>query len=73
MDDFGGFSVRLWQECGEWAAELLDFPKNEGYISAGGVTPEEALQELRIAWDLVQEQYRSEDKQIPKPDSSLAA
>ncbi len=50
--DFDGFSIELFQEeGGDWAAYFEELPN----VSAFGDTPENALEELKIAWDLMKE------------------
>ncbi|BAZ86873.1 type II toxin-antitoxin system HicB family antitoxin [Dolichospermum compactum] len=48
-------------EQGDWLAHLQEIPN----ISAFGDTPEEALQELKLAWELVKEDYQQKGKEIP--------
>ena len=73
--EFGGFSVFLWfdERCKSWEAKLVDFPPTEGFISAGGDTPEQALAELKTVWSLVADSYRDEGKQPPTPGIQKAA
>jgi predicted RNase H-like HicB family nuclease len=70
MNDFDGFDVRiLIDEDGDWIAHFLELPN----VSAGGKTPEQALAELRIAWELMKECYRDEGESIPTPSQQLQA
>lgn len=65
MVDFGGFQVRLFRYDDEWMAEILGFPNS--LISAGGDTPEEAIAELRIAYQLAIEVLEDEGIPVPTP------
>jgi len=70
MNDFNGFDVRLLiDEDGDWIAHFVELPT----VSAGGKTPEQALAELRIAWELMKECYREEGEPIPTPTRQLQA
>ena len=73
--DFNGFSVLLWfdEGCKDWEAKLADFPLSEGFVSAGGATPEQALAELKVAWNMVVDGYREEGRNPPSPDIQKAA
>ena len=60
--NFNGFTINLYiDEQGDWLAHLQEIPN----ISAFGDTPEEALQELKLAWELVKEDYQQKGKEIP--------
>ena len=64
MNDFDGFRIQLLiDEDGDWIAHLVEMPN----ISAGGETPEKAIQELRIAWRLVKESYLQHGEAVPMP------
>jgi predicted RNase H-like HicB family nuclease len=53
--DFDGFTVNLYvDEQGEWLAYFLEMPN----ISAFSETPQQALEELKVAWELVKQDYR---------------
>ncbi|PKY11761.1 hypothetical protein B1757_02930 [Acidithiobacillus marinus] len=69
MDEFNGFAVRLWfdHDTQQWEAMLVDVP--DAFISAGGHSPEEAITELRIAWDLC---YSGEKKPVSEVAVSAA-
>ena len=60
--NFNGFTINLYiDEQGDWLAHLQEIHN----ISAFGDTPEEALQELKLAWELVKEDYQQKGKEIP--------
>ncbi|MBU2738693.1 hypothetical protein [Acidithiobacillus concretivorus] len=67
MEDFNGFPLRVWldSDTKQWEAMVLDVPRV--YISAGGESPEKAIEELRIAWDLYLE---AEESPFPKAVSA---
>jgi predicted RNase H-like HicB family nuclease len=46
---------------GDWLAHFQEMPN----ISAFGDTPHQALEELRLAWELVKEDYQARGKEIP--------
>ena len=59
---FDGFVINLYvDEQGDWLAHFQEIPT----VSAFGDTPQEALEELKIAWELVKEDYRENQKDIP--------
>jgi len=55
MDNrFDGFTVNLYlNDEGDWFAHFVEMPE----VSAFADTPEQALQELAIAWEGVREDY----------------
>lgn len=60
--NFDGFTINLYvDEQGDWLAYLQEMPN----ISAFGDTPQQALEELKEAWELVKEDYREKGKAIP--------
>jgi predicted HicB family RNase H-like nuclease len=60
--EFDGFSVNIFlDEDGEWVAHFIELPN----VSACGCSAEEALQELKIAWEGVKASYRSHGEAIP--------
>lgn len=63
MDDrFDGFSAELFlDETNDWVAHFLELPN----ISACGDTPEEALHELKEAWEAMKESYLKHGQEIP--------
>lgn len=61
-DKWDGFTPSLTlDEDEEWLAYLAEMPN----VSAFGDTPEAALGELEIAWDLVKSSYREEGEDVP--------
>jgi len=61
---FDGFAVNLFlDEDSDWLVHFVELPQ----ISAFGNSPEKALAELDIAWELVKESYIEMGKSIPKP------
>ena len=60
--DFDGFTINLYlDEQGDWLAHFKEMPN----ISAFGDTTQEALEELKNAWELVKEDYQEKGKEIP--------
>ncbi len=60
--NFDGFIINLYvDEQGDWLAHFQEIPN----ISAFGDTPQEALEELKIAWELVKEDYQQKHREIP--------
>ncbi|MFK0733737.1 MAG: type II toxin-antitoxin system HicB family antitoxin [Gloeotrichia echinulata GP01] len=60
--DFNGFTINLYvDEQGDWLAHFQEMPN----ISAFGDTPQQALEELKVAWELVKEDYQEKGKDIP--------
>ncbi len=60
--DFNGFTINLYvDEQGDWLAHFQEMPN----ISAFGDTPQQALEELKTAWELVKEDYQQKGKDIP--------
>ncbi len=53
-NEFDGFSIELFRdEEGDWLAHFEELPN----ISAFGDSPEEALLELKEAWEATKESY----------------
>ena len=64
---FDGYAVELFlDEDNDWLAHLVELPG----ISAFGLTPENALKELDIAWAAAKESYAARGLVIPAPDGS---
>jgi len=62
VERFEGYGVNLFlDEDGDWLAHFMELPN----ISAFGPTPERALKELEVAWELVKESYAKEGKPVP--------
>lgn len=60
--NFDGFIINLYvDEQGDWLAHFQELPN----ISAFGDSPQEALEELKIAWELVKEDYQEKAQKIP--------
>ncbi len=60
--NFDGFIINLYvDEQGDWLAHFQESPN----ISAFGDTPQEALEELKVAWELVKEDYKAQNREIP--------
>jgi|SRR5579872_2513945 len=60
-DEFDGFSIHLLQEEGDFVAHFVELPN----VSACGATAEEALAELKEAWEAMKESYRKHNEAIP--------
>ncbi|PSB09627.1 hypothetical protein C7B62_12630 [Pleurocapsa sp. CCALA 161] len=66
--NFDGFIINLYvDEQGDWLAHFQEIPT----ISAFGDTPQEALEELKNAWELVKEDYQDKHREIPIAKSRL--
>jgi predicted HicB family RNase H-like nuclease len=60
--DFDGFTVSVsLDEDGDWLAVLAELPN----VSAFAETPDQAIEELRQAWEGVKESYRKHKESIP--------
>ena len=65
-DDFDGFTVNLFlDEDGDYLAHFVEMPN----VSAFSDTPEDALQELVVAWKCVKESYEADQEPIPQTPS----
>jgi len=61
--NFDGFIINLYvDEQGDWLAHFQEIST----VSAFGDTPQEALEELKTAWELVKEEYQENNQEIPK-------
>jgi predicted HicB family RNase H-like nuclease len=61
-DEFDGFSIHLLQDNdGDFVAHFVELPK----VSACGSTAEEALSELKEAWEAMKESYQKHNEAIP--------
>jgi predicted RNase H-like HicB family nuclease len=66
--NFDGFIINLYvDEQEDWLAHFQEIPT----ISAFGDAPQEALEELKIAWELLKEDYRENNREIPIASSRL--
>jgi predicted RNase H-like HicB family nuclease len=60
--NFDGFTINLYlDEQGDLLAHLQELPN----ISAFGDTPQSAIEELKLAWELVKEDYLEKGEEIP--------
>lgn len=60
--NYDGFTVNLFlDEDEQWLAHFTELP----HVSAFGDTPDEALSELKTAWELLKECYREDGEVIP--------
>lgn len=67
--DFDGFTINLYvDEDGDWLTHFVEMPN----ISAFGDTPEEALTELKIVWEMVKEDFIAKNLDIPIAPRKLA-
>ena len=61
-DEFDGFSIHLLQDDeGDFVAHFVELPQ----VSACGDTAEEAIAELKEAWEAMKESYRKHKEAIP--------
>lgn len=61
-DEFDGFSIELFRdEDGDWLAHFEELPN----VSAFGDSPEQALHELKEAWEGIKESYLSRNEPFP--------
>lgn len=61
-DQFDGFSIYLAEdEDGDFLAHFIEMPQ----VSAFANTPEDALHELKLAWEGVKESYRKHGEPTP--------
>lgn len=59
--NFDGFTINLYvDEQGDWLAHFQEIPN----ISAFGDNPQQALEELKLAWELVKEDYQDKGLEI---------
>ncbi len=62
QQDFDGFTVNVFlDDDDEWVAHFVEMPN----ISAFADTPDEAVKELRTAWEGAKESYRKHGEKIP--------
>ena len=61
-DQFDGFSIYLAEdEDGDFLAHFIELPN----IPAFANSPEDALHELKLAWEGIKESYRKHNEAIP--------
>jgi predicted HicB family RNase H-like nuclease len=61
-DQFDGFSIYLAEdEDGDFLAHFIELPN----VSAFANSPEDALHELKLAWEGIKESYRKHNEPIP--------
>ena len=61
--DFDGFTLNLYvDETGDWLAHFVEMPN----ISAFADTPEMAISELKIVWEMVKEDLIAKGLEIPQ-------
>lgn len=61
-DRFDGYTVELFlDEDRDWLAHFEEMPG----VSAFGPSPEQALDELAVAWSGVKQSYRAAGQQVP--------
>lgn len=61
-DEFDGFSIHILEDKdGDFTAHFVELPN----VSASGSDAEEALSELKIAWQAMKESYQKHGQQIP--------
>lgn len=59
---FDNYGINVFlDEDGDWLARFMELPN----VSAFGPSPEKALKELEVAWQLVKESYAKEGKPVP--------
>ena len=69
-DDFDRFAVEMvLDEDGDYLAQFAELPN----VSAFGQTPDEALVELKTAWELMKECYREDGESIPTANAIQGA
>jgi len=66
-DIFNGFTINLLynENDADWIAYFVELP----LVSAFGITPEKAIQELKVAWEGVKQSYINKGEKIPTPPS----
>jgi len=59
---FDGFSVKIYKDDeGDWFAHFDELPN----VSAFAETPDQALNELKEAWEAMKESYKKHGEEIP--------
>lgn len=68
-DRFDGYSVNVFlDDDGDYLAHFVEMPE----VSAFGESPEQALHELKSAWEGVKESYRKHGEPVPLAPSRKA-
>jgi len=61
-DDFDGFSIHIVTDSdGDYVSHFVELPN----VSASGGTAEEAIAELKVAWEAMKESYHKHGDEIP--------
>ncbi len=58
---FDGFTLNIYFDGEHWLAHFVEMPE----ISAIGGSPEIALEELQVVWDMVKTDYLASGEPIP--------
>ncbi len=58
---FDGFTLSLYFDGGHWLAYFVEMPE----ISAFAASPEMAVRELQVVWDMVKTDYIESGEPIP--------
>ena len=58
---FDGFTLNLYFDGEHWLVHFVEIPE----ISAFSVTPEMAVQELQIVWEMVKADYLENGESVP--------
>ena len=58
---YNGFTLNLYFDDEDWLVHFLEMPE----ISAFSATPEMAVQELQIAWEMVKADYLEDGEPVP--------
>jgi predicted HicB family RNase H-like nuclease len=62
FDPFDGYTINVFlDDDGEYIAHFVELPN----VSAFGESPENALRELRAAWEGVKESYQKHGETVP--------
>jgi predicted HicB family RNase H-like nuclease len=61
-DDFDGFSIHIITDSeGDYVAHFVELPN----VSACGGTAEEAIAELKVAWEAMKESFCKHSEKVP--------
>ena len=65
-NNFDGFSIHIITDSdNDYIAHFVELPN----VSACGGTKEEAIAELKIAWEAIKESYRKHGDKIPAAEA----